>query len=221
MQLTDDDALGTVDDEGARLGHERDLAEVDLLLLDVAHDPLPAVAGVVDHELCRDLDRRREGHAALTALLDVVLGLLEVVADEDELARPVEVLDGEDAAEHRLQTYFHALVRRDGSLEKLVVGGLLDIDEIRDFDHSTDSTEVLADSEVTLDNARHLDSCSLRDLKPLAQSTRVCLAMHRLPRGNSARARSRERDGLRRRPKTPKGTSAKGRFPFRAVPIQD
>ena len=32
----DDDALGAVDDEGAVVGHERDLAEVDLLLLDVA-----------------------------------------------------------------------------------------------------------------------------------------------------------------------------------------
>ena len=36
VQLADDDALGAVDDEGAVVGHQRDLAEVDLLLLDVA-----------------------------------------------------------------------------------------------------------------------------------------------------------------------------------------
>src|SRR5262249_6079544 len=46
MQLADDDALGTVDDEGTGVGHERDLAEVDLLLLDVANQALATLAGV-------------------------------------------------------------------------------------------------------------------------------------------------------------------------------
>ena len=36
VELADDDALGAVDDEGAVLGHQRDFAEVDLLLLHVA-----------------------------------------------------------------------------------------------------------------------------------------------------------------------------------------
>ena len=35
MQLRDDHALGAVDDEGAGVGHERNLAHVDFLLLDV------------------------------------------------------------------------------------------------------------------------------------------------------------------------------------------
>ena len=74
VQLADDDALGAVDDERAVLGHQRDLAEVDLLLLDVADQALAALArAVVDDELDRDLDRRGEGHAALAALVDVVL----------------------------------------------------------------------------------------------------------------------------------------------------
>src|SRR6185369_601675 len=103
VKLAHDDALGTVDDEGTGVGHERDLTEVDLLLFDVADDPLTAVAGVVDHQLRRDLDRRGERHAALAALVDVVLRLLEVVRDEDELARPVEVLDREDASENSLK----------------------------------------------------------------------------------------------------------------------
>ena len=80
VQLADDDALGAVDDERAGVRHQRDLAEVDLLLLDVADDALAAVAGVVDHQLGRHLDRRGERHAALAALVDVVLRLLEVVA---------------------------------------------------------------------------------------------------------------------------------------------
>ena len=116
VELADDDALGAVDDERAGLGHQRDLAEVDLLLLDVADDALAAVAGVVDHELRRHLDRRRERHAALAALVDVVLRLLEVVRDEHELARAVEVLDREDAAEDRLEPDLLPLVRRDRSI---------------------------------------------------------------------------------------------------------
>src|SRR5690349_12922823 len=35
VQLRDDDALGAVDDERAVLGHQRHLAEIDLLLADV------------------------------------------------------------------------------------------------------------------------------------------------------------------------------------------
>ena len=35
VHLGDDDPLGAVDDEGALLGHERDVAHVDVLLLDV------------------------------------------------------------------------------------------------------------------------------------------------------------------------------------------
>jgi hypothetical protein len=96
VELADDHALGAVDDERTGLGHQGELSEVDLLLLDIPDDPLPAVAGVVDHQLVRHLDRRRERHAALAALVDVVLRRLEVIGDEDELARPVEILDREN-----------------------------------------------------------------------------------------------------------------------------
>ena len=81
VQLADDDALGAVDDERAVVGHQRDLAEVDLLLLDVADRLRPGLlVGVPDDQAHDDLDRRGERHAALAALVDVVLGLVEGVA---------------------------------------------------------------------------------------------------------------------------------------------
>ena len=88
VELRDDDALGAVDDERAGVGHQRDLAEVDLLLLHVA-DRLDAglLVDVPHDETDDDLDRRRERHAARAALVDVVLRLLEVVRDELERAR--------------------------------------------------------------------------------------------------------------------------------------
>src|SRR5581483_11964791 len=89
VQLADDDALGAVDDEGAVLRHQRDVAEVDLLLLDVA-DGLDAGLGVLvpDHEADRHLQRHGVGHAALLALVDVVLQLQpdRVAADVADVA---------------------------------------------------------------------------------------------------------------------------------------
>src|SRR5438067_1979067 len=89
VQLADDDALGAVDDEGPVLGHERDVAEVDLLLLDVA-DGLHAGLGILvpDHEADRHLERHCVGHAALLALVDVVLQLQAdgVAADVADVA---------------------------------------------------------------------------------------------------------------------------------------
>jgi hypothetical protein len=155
VELAHHHALGAVDDERARLGHQRELPEVDLLLLDVAHDPIAAVARVVDHELVRHLDGRRERHAALAALVDVVLGRLEVVGDEDELARAVKVLDGEDRTEDRLKPHLLPLVRRDIHLKELVVARLLDVDQVGDVDNATYAAKILTDAEVGLDDRRH------------------------------------------------------------------
>src|SRR5208283_4278309 len=76
VQLADDDALGAVDNERAVLGHQRDVAEEDFLLFNVADG---AVAGlgvlVEDGQPHGDLERRGVGHAALFALGHVVLQL--------------------------------------------------------------------------------------------------------------------------------------------------
>src|SRR5262249_8194690 len=57
MQLRDDDALGAVHHERPVAGHERDLAEVDLLLLHVLDRARTALGiDVPDDELDRDLE---------------------------------------------------------------------------------------------------------------------------------------------------------------------
>ena len=76
VELRHDDALGAVDDEGAVVRHQRNVAEVDLLLLDVA-DGFDAGLGIFvpDDETDGDLERDRVGHTPLLALVDVVLEL--------------------------------------------------------------------------------------------------------------------------------------------------
>ena len=76
MELADDDALGDVDDKGAVVGHQRDIAEKDFLLFDVA-DIFRARVGVlvVDGQANGDLERGGIGHAAFLALVHVVFQL--------------------------------------------------------------------------------------------------------------------------------------------------
>src|SRR5690606_548342 len=125
-----------------RLGHQRDFAEVDLLLLDVADDALASLAHVVHHELRRHLDRRGERHAASATLVDVVLRLFQRVADVDQLTGTVEVTDREHAAEDGLETDVLTLLGIDVRLQELVVAPLLDVDEVRDIYDGTHPTEI-------------------------------------------------------------------------------
>ena len=54
-----------------------------------------------------------------------------------------------------LKADLEPVVLRDVGLQELVVRRLLDVDEVRDLDYFPDTTEMLADAEVGLDDARH------------------------------------------------------------------
>ena len=91
VQLRNDDALGAVDDEGAVVGHQRNFAEEDFLLLDVA-DGLVAGLGILveNGQPDGDLERSGVGHAALFALGHVVFqlqahGIAAAVAESDDI----------------------------------------------------------------------------------------------------------------------------------------
>ena len=76
VQLADDDALGAVDDEGAILRHQGNVAEEHFLFLDVTNGFRARFrVFVVDGEANGYLERRGVGHAALFALRLVILQL--------------------------------------------------------------------------------------------------------------------------------------------------
>ena len=156
VHLADDDALGAVDDEGAVVGHEGDVAHIDILLLDVL-DRLGASFLVhIEHdEAQRHLQRRGIGHGALLALLDVVFGLLEMVIHIFEQRGFTEVADREDLAEDRFQTFVLAPLSRLHELEKLVIGGLLNLDEVRHLRDFDDFAEILAKAFATGEGESH------------------------------------------------------------------
>src|SRR5512146_2927393 len=159
MELRDDDPLGAVDHEGPVAGHQRNLAEVDFLLLDVL-DRAPPVLDVPDDQLNLDLQRRRIGHPALMAFLDVVLGLAQLVGDEFQRGGLVEILDREDRLEHRLQAGVGALIGGNAGLQEFLVRALLNFDQIRDVDNLLDFAETAAQTKIT----RHLGQLSHRYL---------------------------------------------------------
>ena len=145
VHLADDDALGAVDDEGAVHRHERHVAHVDVLLLDI-DDRLGLGVGIdlEGGQAQRHAHRRGIGQPALAALVGVVLGRLELVAIEVEVRGAGEILDREHRAQGLLETGDIA-DRRVGAQE-LLIALALNLDQVRHFRDFVDVAENLADS---------------------------------------------------------------------------
>jgi hypothetical protein len=106
-----------------------------------------------------DLQRRREGHVALDAFFDVVLGLFELVRDVFQHRAFIEVLDREDRLEDRLDALVLAHARTDFALQELFVGRALNLDQVRHLHSFGDATERLPDTLLAGEGLRHV--CSL------------------------------------------------------------
>ena len=144
VHLRDDDALGAVDDEGAVRRHERHVAHVDVLLLDVLDRLGAGLLVHIEHDQAQlHLERRREGHVALLALVDVVFRRLELVAHELERRAAGEIRD----REHRLEDGLQALVVRTAARglldhQEVVIGALLNLDEVRHLRDFADAIRI-------------------------------------------------------------------------------
>src|SRR6476619_8634260 len=111
MQLRNDDAFRAVDDERAVVGHERQFAQVDLLLTHVLDGLLRARGFLVQYdETNLDAQRRGIGEATELALFHVENGITEAIADvlQDRVARIT--LDREHGLERRMQADIVALL---------------------------------------------------------------------------------------------------------------
>jgi len=159
VHLRDDDALGAVDDEGAVGRHQRHVAHVDVLLLDVADGAgTRLLVHVPDEQAQRHLERRGEGHAALLALVDVILGRLQVIADEFQFPLAGKVADGEHGLQHLLKAAVGAFGGRQANLEELIVAAFLHLDQVGHGGHGGDTPKVLADPPPTCQRLGHCRS---------------------------------------------------------------
>ena len=147
VHLANDDPLGAVDDEGAVHRHERHVAHVDVLLLDI-DDRLGLGLGIdlERRQAQGDAHRRGIGEAALAALVGVVLRVFELVMVEVEVGGAGEVHD----REHRAQRLLEArdIARLLVRAEELLVALALNLDEVRHLADFVDVAEDLADSPL-------------------------------------------------------------------------
>ena len=125
--LGDHDALRAVDDEGAGVGHQGEVPHEDLLLLDLL--------GLLVPQADLDLEGRGVVGVPGLALLHVVLGLfIHLVVDEGQLQVALVVADrahvGEDLPE--------------AGIQELLIGGLLNLQEVRHGDDFLIPGEVFA-----------------------------------------------------------------------------
>jgi hypothetical protein len=126
------------------------IAHVDVLLLDVLHRLRAGLLVDIEHdEAQRHLERRSIGHAALAALIDVVFGRFELVFDEFEHRRVGEVRDREHGLEHGLQPLVGPSARGLVDLQELVIGRLLNLDEVRHLCDFLNFSEKLTNALAT------------------------------------------------------------------------
>ena len=161
VKLRDDDALGAVDDEGAGVGHERNLAHVDLLLLDVLQPPLDDLCApasgllLVEHQPQRHAQGRGIGLAAKPAFAHVERGLLQPIAHVFERGVSGVALDREDGLERGMKALVLPPVRRGSLLEKVAVGIDLNREQIRHVENARPLAEVLPDALLLGEGVRH------------------------------------------------------------------
>ena len=131
MHLGDDDALGAIHDECAVIGHQRHVAHVNGLLLDVADGLRASIFIEIPDDQAQDhLQRGGIGHAALDAFLDVVFRLFQLVMDELEPAAAGEIVDREDRFENFLDAGMGAGIGLDVHLQERVIAGALHVDQV-------------------------------------------------------------------------------------------
>ena len=175
-QLADDDALGAVDDEGARVGHQGEIPHEDLLVLDLARLLVQQPGG--------DPQGGGIGDVAALALLDAVLGLfVEAVIHEAQRQVAGVILNGANVMEHLPQ----ALVQEP------LVRVLLHLDEVGhpddfvdvgeahplglaefyglDFHHKIDHSLLLYSTDVRQDGAKPPDFWQTHRNSPCAGRT--------------------------------------------------
>ncbi len=129
VELADDNPLGPVDDEGACVGHQRQLAEEDRLL----HYPrdLLVIGRAAEDQPQLRVERSGIGQVLSQGLLDAISRRARLVADVLEGEFPVCALYRECVEKYLVKTLWEALIRWDFCLKKHLERLLLDLEKIR------------------------------------------------------------------------------------------
>ena len=167
VHLRHDNAFCAVDEEGAVLGHERHVAHVNVLLLDI-EDRAGFRFGVdfKDDQAERDLHWRGVSDPALAAFFHVELGVFQFIGDKIELSRAGKVTDRENAAQRLFETGH--IADRGIRPQKLLVRFALNLNQVGHFCHFVNVAEHFADALLGNRDCHVCLRCLLRHVDFLA-----------------------------------------------------
>ncbi|VGP76385.1 hypothetical protein SB00610_03712 [Klebsiella quasipneumoniae subsp. similipneumoniae] len=118
VQLRNDNTLGTVDDKGTVVGHERDFAHVDFLFFNVFDGAFRRFA-LVDHQTQFYAQRCRVSHATDLTFFNVKNRFAQTVADVLQLGITAVALNWEYGTESSFQTILPFRILLDKLLERV------------------------------------------------------------------------------------------------------
>ena len=127
MQLGNDDALGTIDDEGPARGHIRDGAQIDVR--DHRIEIFVLLIGAVQLEL--GFQGHVVGEAHIEAFIHRVARRIDEIVDELQNEIVAGVGDRENFLEHFVKPFVLAVLSRRFELEEIAEGLQLDFQKIR------------------------------------------------------------------------------------------
>jgi hypothetical protein len=158
VELTDDDTLRPIDDEGPIVGHQGNFTEIDLLFLHRFDAPRPSLfVNIPNDQSDGHLDRGRIGHPPQQALLHIIFGFGQSVTDEFKRGGLIKILDRKDGFKNGLEPEEFPFLRFHIGLKKFFIRPLLNFDEIRKFEDFFDLGKVLSVSSVDGNNHCHVN----------------------------------------------------------------
>src|SRR6202030_4621104 len=101
---------------------------------------------------------RGEGHAALAAFVDIIFRRLKLIFDKFEQRRVGKIRNRENRFENRLQPFVRTPAWRLVDEQELVIGCLLNFDQVRHFRGLAEMPEKFADTLTAGERLRHMVS---------------------------------------------------------------
>ncbi|MNL39997.1 hypothetical protein D3C87_1623110 [compost metagenome] len=165
MQLRNNNALSTVDDERTVSSHQWDFAQVNFLFFYVTDAACFCFFINIKYDQTKShLDRSRESHTTLTALIDVVFCWLKSVAYELKACSVVEICDREHRFENAIETSFATAIWIHIFLNESFVRRFLQFNQIWNINDLLIFCERLSNSNVRSRNWSFFQ-CTLRNKK--------------------------------------------------------
>ena len=156
MQLADNDAFRTVDDERALFRHQRNFAHVNIVFTDFLDRAGLGCFAVIDLKTDLGAKAAAIGQAAELAFGHVEFRLGEFVIDELQARIAVVAQDRENGRESSLKPHIDVAGSRSHvRLQEVFVGTKLDIKQGRHFKDARARGKALADALLFSERVRH------------------------------------------------------------------